>query len=125
MCIEGFVRGEKNIMIDIDILAEMNVEFNNKKKELETYKSEVKLNGVGSYKGNRYTAIVEERTSSSFDVEEATKIAKANGMKWVLKQVVDEALLEDEIAQGHIDGKLFAGCVKTKSTQAIKFVKNK
>ena len=112
-------------MVDIDRVAKLNEEINRLKKELDKYKAEIKTDGAGTYDGLNYSAIVSIRETQKLDVDKATEVAQKNGLKWVLKTTIDENILEDEIALGHIDGKLFAGCINTTKTQVIKFVKRR
>ena len=107
----------------IDILATKNAQLNELKKEVDKLKAEVKSQGVGNYQGNEYEAIVENRTASKLDLEKALEVAKDNNIKWVIKETIDEEALEDSIAQGEIDGSLFADCITEKTTTAIKFKK--
>lgn len=112
-------------MADIDMVAKLNDEISKLKKELDKYKAEIKADGEGTYDGLNYSAIVSIRETQKLDADKATEVAKNNGLKWILKTTIDENILEDEIALGHIDGKLFADCINTTKTQVIKFVKRK
>ena len=112
-------------MVNIDEVAKANEEFNEAKKKLERLKSEIKDQGIGKYDGNEYRAIVEKRTTSKLNLEKATKVSKELGAKWLLKEVIDEEVLEDSIATGELDGAKFADCIDEKSTIAVKFIKIK
>ena len=105
--------------VDIDILAKKVSEFNELKKEIDREKAEIKSNGVGSFKGSEYKAIVEERVSSKLDTDKALKVAKEIGAKWVIKEVVDETALEDSIASGEIDGSKFAVYFKDEKSNGL------
>ena len=109
----------------IDLLAKKNEELSSLKKEVDKLKAEVKSQGVGSYEGNEYKAIVEERVSQKLDPEKTLEVVKKLNAKWLLKEVVNEEALEDSIATGEIDGAEFADCVVEKKTVAVKFVKVK
>lgn len=109
-------------MADIDILAKKNTQLTELKKEVDKLKAEVKSQGVGSYEGNEYKAIVEERVSQKLDLEKTLEVVKKLNAKWLLKEVVNEEALEDSIATGEIDGAEFADCLIEKKTMAVKFV---
>lgn len=109
----------------IDLLAKKNEELNSLKKEVDKLKAEVKSQGVGSYEGSEYKAIVEERVSQKLDPEKTLEVVKKLNAKWLLKEVVNEEALEDSIATGEIDGSKFADCIIEKKTMAVKFVKVK
>jgi hypothetical protein len=49
------------------------------------------------------------------------QVAKKLNAKWLLKEVVDEDVLEQSLASGEIEAKEFADCIISKSTQAISF----
>lgn len=112
-------------MVNVDELAKKNAELTALKKEVDGLKAQVKSQGIGSYEGNEYKAIVEERVSQKLDPEKTLEVVKKLNAKWLLKEVVDEEALEDAIATGEIDGAKFADCLIEKKTMAVKFVRVK
>ena len=111
--------------VDIDILAKKNSEYNELGKEINKAKAELKSGGVGEVEGSEYKAVIKERVTQSLDKDKALKVAKEIGAKWVIKEIVDEELLEDSIASGEIDGSKFADCINEKKNLAISFVRIK
>lgn len=106
-------------------LIDRAAELNAKKKEIDTelneIKAKLKSNGVGTFIGNKYKAVVTTRITRTLDQAKAVQVAKKLNAKWLLKEVVDEDVLEQSLASGEIEAKEFADCIISKSTQAISF----
>lgn len=100
---------------------QLNIEINEKKKELDKLKAEIKAGGVGVVDGESCQAIVESRITSSINEPKALQKAKDMGAKWLIKEAIDLDALEDAIAAGEIDAKEFADCIIEKTTLAVKF----
>lgn len=107
----------------VDEAAELNKEITTKKKTLDELKNNIKSEGIGSFEGNSYIATVSTMCKQSFDTDMAVKIAKKSGIKWILKDTIDEDALQDGIAAGEIDSELFKDCVTQTETKVIKFKK--
>lgn len=110
----------------VDEAAKLNAMISNLKKELDKLKAEIKEAGEGEQVGSDYKAIVVARESSSLDIEKATAVANKYGLNWMLKTVIDESILEDELAQGVLDEKIvqeFSKCINVKSSLAVNFKK--
>lgn len=109
----------------IDEVARLNARFNETKKELEAKKGEIKTYcreaNITSLEGSSFCVNLSERTSYSFNQEKAVEIAKKAKAKWLLKEVVDESILEDAIRTGEIDASLFKDCYETKTSSVISF----
>lgn len=105
----------------IDRAAELNAKKREIEAELEKLKVKLKANGVGTFIGSNYKAVVTERTTRSLDQDKAVKVAKKLNAKWLLKEIVDEDTLEQSLASGELEAKDFADCVISKTTQAITF----
>lgn len=110
----------------VDEAAKLNAMISNLKKELDKLKAEIKAAGEGEQVGSDYKAIVVARESNSLDIEKATAVAKKYGLNWMLKTVIDESVLEDDLAQGTLDEKIvkeFGNCVNVKESLAVNFKK--
>lgn len=117
-------------MLNIDEVAEMNVLFNNQKKEVESRKKEIKdyaKNTEMEIEGKKWKAVLKNSTKETLNQERTIKKLKELGALWLIKQieVVDEHELEDAIATGELEGKEFANCVDTTNTLKLTFVKKK
>ena len=116
--------------MDIDKVAELNIQVNKDKKDLDKYKVEIKKelgNKEGVIVGKHYSAIVTNKHSESLNVEKALEVAKKLDAHWLIKtvEVIDEQALEDSIATGEIEGKEFADCIESKNTLVLTFKENK
>lgn len=105
----------------IDEAGKLSAEKKQIETRLEEIKRQIKANGLGTYDGNSYKAVVTSRTTRTLNQEKAVAVAKKLGAKWLLKEVVDEHVLEQSLASGEIDAKEFTDCVDSKTTQAISF----
>lgn len=105
----------------IDRAAQLNAQKKKIEDELDSIKKKIKANGEGVYAGNKYQAIVTTRTTKSLNQDKAVEVARSLGAKWLLKEVVDEAKLEDSLSSGELPAKAFKNCVVSKNTTAITF----
>lgn len=116
-------------MVDyVDAAAQLNLEIKALQKELDGYKVQLKLSGIGEYSGTNYKAEVTERVTDKLNTERATQVAEKYGLDWLLKPVIDETKLEADLAQGTFNDEIvaeFAKCVDTSTTLALKFKKVK
>ena len=110
----------------IDEAAKLNAMISNLTKELNKLKAEIKESGEGEQLGSDYKAVVVTRETSSLNIEQATDVAKKYGLNWMLKTVIDESILEDELAQGVLDENIvreFGKCINVKESLAVNFKK--
>lgn len=111
----------------IDEAAELNKQYKKIEKELNDMKKVIKEeNGVGSYEGDSYIAVISTKVRQrKLNQQKALEVVKKIGAKWLLTQVVDEEKLEDALATGEIDPKEFADCVDTTYNTTITFKERK
>lgn len=111
------------LMTKIEEVYKLNSEINEKKKQLDKAKAEIKAQGLGSYDGLTVKAVVEERVTSYVNEAKALEVVKKLGAKWLIKETVDTDKLEDAIASGEIDASEFVDCLVEKRTLVLTFKK--
>lgn len=109
----------------VDLAGELNTKLTADKKVLDGYKNELKENYVGTMDGTKYKAEITEREKQTFNKERLLNKVKSIHADWLLKEVVDEDLLESEIITGKLNAEDFSDCIDTSTTKAIKFKKIK
>ena len=109
----------------VDLAGKLNKEVTDNKKVLDGYKAQLKDLGQEVMCGSDFKAEVTIRETQKFNQERLLKKVKDIKADWLLKQVVDEDLLESEIITGKLNAEDFVDCVDTSTTKAIKFKKIK
>ena len=110
----------------IDEAAELNSQKADIEKKLKGKKEEIKANGIGSFEGEKYVAVVAKKVKKrTLNQNKALEVVNRLGAKWLLTQIVDEEKLEDALATGEIDPKEFADCVETSYNTVITFKEKK
>lgn len=111
--------------INIDKIAELSALIKEKTTELNKEKSLLKGQGKGTYEGEKYKAVVQERVSTHFKSEEAIKVAKEIGADWLVKtvEVLDEEKLKDALFTKELDASKFADCISESTTFVVSFKK--
>lgn len=109
----------------VDKVANLNVEFNTIKKELEADKTELKKyaaeHEVDDLDGADYVAHIDVRQKPVLNQAKALEVVKKAKAKWLLVEHVDETKLEEAIRAGEIDAKLFKDCYDVKTSEVLTF----
>jgi len=109
--------------VDVDKLGELDLEAKKIKKELDKGKAQLKESDEKEFVGNKFKAVISERTTTKLNIDKALSVIKDNDMKFLIKETVDEDKLNDALMTGEVDPTLFVDCVSSSTTKAVTFRK--
>lgn len=107
----------------VDLAGELNAKLTAGRKVLDGYKKSLKNTDAEIIGGSKYSAKITDRVAQKFNKDRLMQKVKSIHADWLLKEVVDEELLESEIITGKLNAEDFADCIDTSTTKMIKFKK--